>query len=79
MAAGDMEAAEVVQVFVSPSTALLESTTDNALPQRALKGFTRVVLKPGQHKIVQLPLTSKDFQYAAAGQIQNVSAFVIPS
>ncbi len=67
-AAGDMEAAEVVQLFVAPSAALLEGTPVGALPQKTLKGFARVTVKPGKHQVVKLPLSSKDFQYAASGE-----------
>lgn len=62
-----MEAAEVVHLFVAPSPALLGATPRNALPQKTLKGFARVMVKPGQRQAVELPLTSKDFQYASSG------------
>lgn len=64
---GDMEADEVVHLFVAPSPALLGATVEGALPHKTLKGFARVAVKPGEHKIVKLRLTSKDFQYAASG------------
>lgn len=67
MAAGDMEAAEVVQLFVAPSPALLQASSSNDLPKKVLKGFTRVVVLPGQHLIVELRLGSKDFQFASSG------------
>lgn len=67
MAAGDMEAAEVVQMFVVPSPALLQAASSSNLPKKALKGFARVVVQPGQHQIVELPLGSKDFQFASSG------------
>ena len=67
MAAGAMEAAEVVQLFVAPSPALLQAASSSNLPKKALKGFTRVVVQPGQHQIVKLPLGSKDFQFASSG------------
>jgi len=66
--AGDMEADEVVHLFVAPGPALLEATSVEALPRKSLKGFARVTVKPGQHQTVQLPLSSKDFQYAALGE-----------
>ena len=63
-----MEAAEVVQLFVAPTQALLLATPAGALPQKTLKGFARVTVKPGQHQTVQMPLSSKDFQYATSGE-----------
>ncbi|KAL0032947.1 hypothetical protein WJX77_007980 [Trebouxia sp. C0004] len=63
---GDMEADEVVHLFVAPSPALLEATPAGALPRKSLKGFARITVKPGQYQTVQLPLSSKDFQYAAS-------------
>jgi len=63
-----MEADEVVHLFIAPGPALLEATPAEALPRRSLKGFARVTVKPGQHQTVQLPLSSKDFQYAALGE-----------
>ena len=67
MAAGDMEAAEVVQLFVAPSPALLQAASSSELPTKALKGFARVMVQPAQHQIVELPLSSKDFQFASSG------------
>ncbi len=66
--AGDMEADEVVHLFVAPGPALLEANPAEALPHKSLKGFARVTVMPGQHQTVQLPLSSKDFQYAASGE-----------
>ncbi|KAA6425682.1 MAG: beta-glucosidase-related glycosidase, partial [Trebouxia sp. A1-2] len=63
---GDMEADEVVHLFVAPGPALLEANPAEALPRKSLKGFARVTVMPGQHQTVQLPLSSKDFQYAAS-------------
>lgn len=68
MVAGDVEADEVVHLFVAPGPALLEATPAEALPRKSLKGFARVTVKPGQHQTVQLPLSSKDFQFAASGE-----------
>ena len=62
-----MEAAEVVQLFVAPSPALLQAPFSNNLPRKALKSFARVVVQPGQHQVVELSLSSKDFQYATSG------------
>ena len=69
MTAGDMEAAEVVQLFVAPSPALLQTAPSSNLPTKALKGFARVMVQPGQHQVVQLALTSKDFRCASPGMI----------
>jgi len=63
-----MEADEVVHLFIAPGPALLAATPAEALPRRSLKGFARVTVKPGQHQTLQLPLSSKDFQYAALGE-----------
>ena len=70
MDAGDVEAAEVVHLFVAPSPVLLGAAAGNALPQKTLKGFARIVVKPGQHQAVELPLASKDFQFASSGATQ---------
>lgn len=67
MTAGDMAAAEVVQLFVAPSPALLQAAPSNNLPTKALKGFARVMVQPGQHQVVQLALSSKDFLFASSG------------
>lgn len=69
--AGDMEADEVVHLFVAPGPALLEANPAEALPRKSLKGFARVTVMPGQHQTVQLPLSSKDFQYAASGEASS--------
>ena len=63
-AAGPVEAAEVVQLFVAPSATLLQTLPANTLPKKALKGFARVTVKPGSHEVVELPLSSKDFHHA---------------
>lgn len=63
-AAGSVEAAEVVQLFVAPSATLLQTLPANTLPKKALKGFARVTVKPGSHEVVELPLSSKDFHHA---------------
>lgn len=62
-----MEAAEVVQLFVAPSPALWQGPFSSDLPRKALKSFARVVVQPGQHQMVELLLSSKDFQYATSG------------
>ncbi|KAL3158805.1 hypothetical protein ABBQ32_011532 [Trebouxia sp. C0010 RCD-2024] len=64
---GHMEAAEVVQLFVAPSPALWQGPFSSDLPRKALKSFARVVVQPGQHQMVELLLSSKDFQYATSG------------
>ncbi|KAL0044695.1 hypothetical protein WJX82_005750 [Trebouxia sp. C0006] len=75
---GNMEADEVVHLFVAPGPALLEATPVAALPRKSLKGFARVTVKPGQHQTVQLPLSSKDFQYAASDNaVQDGSSLQI--
>lgn len=74
--AGSMEAAEVVQLFVAPAPALLQSMPAGALPKKSLKGFARVTVPPGGHQVVQLPLSSKDFQHtvAAGERLSHVHA-----
>ena len=74
--AGAVEGAEVVHLFVAPSPALLAATPQGALPLKALKGFARVTIKPGEYQAVQLPLSSKDFQYAALGEGSRLHSFV---
>lgn len=64
-----MEAAEVVQLFVVPSPALLKAPVSSNLPKKALKSFARVVVQPGQLQVVKLLLSSKDFQYATPGAV----------
>ena len=79
MAAGDVEAAEVVQLFVAPSPALLQAASNSNLPKKALKGFTRVVVQPGQHRVVELPLNSKDFQFASSGAKSSYTRLTLNS
>lgn len=75
---GDMEADEVVHLFVALGPALLEATPAEVLPRKSLKGFARVTIKPGQYQTVQLPLSSKDFQYAASDNaLQDGSSFQV--
>ena len=76
-----MEAAEVVQLFIAPSPALALAETSTDLPHRSLKGFVRVVVGPSQHKLVNLPLTSRDFQYsrASSGAHERLSHDILMS
>lgn len=59
-----MEAAEVVQLFVAPTAAMLQGMPAGTLPKKSLKGFARVTVQPGRHQVVELPVSSKDFQHA---------------
>lgn len=52
---GDMEAAEVVQLYVAPPAGELPR------PVRELKAFEKVMLAPGEAKTVTLKLTGRDF------------------
>ncbi|MFZ0389086.1 MAG: glycoside hydrolase family 3 N-terminal domain-containing protein [Calditrichia bacterium] len=54
---GQREGREVVQVYVSD---LVRSVTP---PVRQLKGFSGVILKPGEEKTVHFTLTGKDLEY----------------
>lgn len=76
--AGLVEADEVVQLFVAPSEVLLASATAQALARKALKGFARVSVKPGNHAVVQLPLSSSDFQYATSAGKHLFTYSVLP-
>lgn len=59
---GKLAGDEVVQLYVSRADAPTEAT----LPIRALRGFTRIHLQPGERKTVTLNLTP--FQLAFAGK-----------
>jgi len=54
---GSREAVEVVQLYVHPVAASV------AQPVRLLKGFRRVLLKPGETQTVTFPLDSADLAY----------------
>jgi len=51
---GQREGEEVVQLY------LHEKTTPVITPVRVLRGFKRVALEPGESKVIQFTLTSKD-------------------
>lgn len=53
---GDMEAAEVVQLYVAPPAA-----GELPRPVRELKAFEKVKLAPGETRTVTLELTARDF------------------
>lgn len=53
---GDMEAAEVVQIYVAPP-----ANGELPRPIRELKAFDKVKLAPGETKTVTLELTQRDF------------------
>jgi beta-glucosidase len=54
---GNKEGDEVVQLYASfPETAIRR-------PEKALKGFKRVTLKPGEMKKVEIPVRLKDLAY----------------
>ncbi|HVU16717.1 MAG TPA: glycoside hydrolase family 3 C-terminal domain-containing protein [Candidatus Didemnitutus sp.] len=59
---GEREGSEVVQVYVQPG----KSSVDR--PERELKGFARVDLKPGEKKSVTIPLTQRSFAYYSPEQ-----------
>lgn len=65
---GEMEAAEVVQLYVAPPA-------EGALPRpvRELKAFEKVKLAPGETKTVTLELTQRDF----AAYDPEVKAWVV--
>ena len=52
---GDLEAAEVVQLYVAPPAGALPR------PVRELKAFEKVLLAPGETRTVTLELTERDF------------------
>lgn len=54
---GKREGAEVVQVYVKQDKASVER------PEKELKAFTKVFLKAGESKVVELTLNADSFQY----------------
>lgn len=54
---GNVAGAEVVQVYVHDKKPLL------VRPEKELKAFTRVMLQPGEEKVVTLRLPASSFQY----------------
>lgn len=54
---GRMNGTEVVQVYVHPVHAAV------ARPEKELKGFARVTLRPGESREVTIGLTPRDFAY----------------
>jgi len=60
--AGSREGAEVVQVYVQPNKPSV------VRPIKELKGFVKVLLKPGETRKVTIPLTGRSFAYYAPEQ-----------
>jgi beta-glucosidase len=58
--AGGMAAAEVVQLYVTDHEA------SGPVPRRALKGFERVFLKPGEKRVVRFSLDERAFSLVGA-------------
>lgn len=54
---GKVAGAEVVQLYLHDKEASVER------PQKELKGFTKVVLQPGESKTVELLLTTRDLSF----------------
>jgi beta-glucosidase len=71
---GNREGAEVVQLYVGDPSATVSR------PPHELKGFEKVVLKPGEKKTVSFTLHSRDFSYwdeKTAGWKADPGAFSI--
>ena len=64
---GDMAGAEVVQVYIRD----VESTLPR--PEKELKAFKKVWLKPGERQIVEVELTEDDLRYFDPGKHSWVS------
>lgn len=56
---------EVAQLYVHPNQAQVER------PQKELKGFAKVYLKPGENKQVSIPLDSRSLAY----YVQNTDSW----
>lgn len=54
---GKREGAEVVQLYIHEANPVL------LRPEQELKGFSKVSLKPGETKIVEIQLSARDFSY----------------
>ncbi len=54
---GDKAGYEVAQLYVQPVNAAVDR------PEKELKGFTKVYLKPGESKTVSIPLDSRSLAY----------------
>ena len=54
---GSRQGAEVVQLYVEPPVANVPR------PIRELRGFARVVLKPGERREVTIPFSDRDLAY----------------
>lgn len=54
---GEMDASEVVQLYVAPPASALYKA------KKELKGFTKVFLKAGEKKCITLPLSKRDFAF----------------
>jgi beta-glucosidase len=55
---GQRAGAEVAQLYLS-----FPAIPEGNEPPRQLKGFKKVFLQPGESKLIQLPLESRDFSY----------------
>jgi len=74
---GDRKGKEVVQLYVSFPTDVVESSTGESIdvPTKVLRNFDKVELSPGESQTVSLNLTRKDLSYWSTVQ-QN---WVMPS
>lgn len=54
---GKREGAEVVQLYIHEENPVL------LRPEQELKGFSKIFLKPGETKIVEIQLSARDFSY----------------
>jgi beta-glucosidase len=52
--AGTVDGEEVVQIYFSPVN------RRNKMPLKALKGFSRIFLKAGEHQVVKFTLSPQD-------------------
>lgn len=60
---GDKAGFEVAQLYVQPSKAQVER------PEKELKGFSKVYLKPGESKTVSIALDSRSFAYYSPSSV----------
>lgn len=60
---GDKAGFEVAQLYVQPSKPLVDR------PEKELKGFSKVYLKPGESKTVTIALDSRSFAYYSANSV----------
>ncbi|AOW11379.1 glycoside hydrolase family 3 C-terminal domain-containing protein [Flavobacterium gilvum] len=59
---GKREGAEVVQLYIHEKNPVL------LRPEQELKGFSKVTLKPGETKMVEIQLSARDFSYWSVEQ-----------